>query len=350
MLTTWVKICLTLNGVSATVITFVFSFWFVYLLVSIKQKWNCYRTAMGCVQVEKACFNDQIDVIAYNSKTEFVKSIYLFIMNILEWLTFVIICIVSMAHFALIIYKTQPAHNPKQLLTALEFDSSECLITNLLLLGNNCLVLCLVVFASLCNYLAARYARVRWIDSTRIPGFICIFVLYSVVNQVIAASRTITIVALWFNTLLLTLSLIMAITQYRKLNMVLKWTIVDLQISQNNSRLLAKNIQMKRAFSRTVRVFILGLILSTVTDYTTNIMLSAKLIFSDYDYSRYQNLELIFSKILFVFRYTVSFIGAVLVFTPYVGYGVLTLYKILWRLVTGKTGYKTHFRNELFNK
>ena len=32
-------------------------------------------------------------------------------------------------------------------------------------------------------------------------------------------------------------------------------------------------------------------------------------------------------------------------YIPYNGFGISTMFVILWRLINGKTGYKTHFKN-----
>ena len=52
--------------------------------------------------------------------------------------------------------------------------------------------------------------------------------------------------------------------------------------------------------------------------------------------------------ILYWTKITLIVIGSSLILIPYIGYSLLTMCTILWRLCKGKTGYKTHYRNPLF--
>ena len=40
-------------------------------------------------------------------------------------------------------------------------------------------------------------------------------------------------------------------------------------------------------------------------------------------------------------------ISSMVMFIPYIGFGLSTMCAISWRLMNGKTGYKTHYKNPM---
>ena len=50
---------------------------------------------------------------------------------------------------------------------------------------------------------------------------------------------------------------------------------------------------------------------------------------------------------IFYTKFVFGLIGISCIFIPYIGYGLLAMYVVLWRLWKGRTGYKTHFHNQL---
>ena len=44
---------------------------------------------------------------------------------------------------------------------------------------------------------------------------------------------------------------------------------------------------------------------------------------------------------------TIGWVGIILISVPYIGFGLSTMCVIFWRLINGKTGYKSHFKNPL---
>ena len=57
------------------------------------------------------------------------------------------------------------------------------------------------------------------------------------------------IIGIWLDNIVVALSVLFAWKQYRKLNMVIQWSIVDLRVS-GNIELLEKQVRMKRRFNR----------------------------------------------------------------------------------------------------
>ena len=86
MSTTWI------NSLSTVMIFLVFivafCFWFLYLLQNIIQKRNSYKVAMRNIQYDQNSVS-----VAYKAETELVKNTFLFIMNVVELLSIIIIIV-----------------------------------------------------------------------------------------------------------------------------------------------------------------------------------------------------------------------------------------------------------------
>ena len=89
MIDCWVYICfLVLSLVLGILTTIVFCFWFVYLLDALRRKWKIYRRVLKCLQ--EGVLDLQQHMLIHNSKTELVKNVFLFFMNIVEWSGFLL--------------------------------------------------------------------------------------------------------------------------------------------------------------------------------------------------------------------------------------------------------------------
>ena len=128
--------------------------------------------------------------------------------------------------------------------------------------------------------------------------------------------------------------------------MVINWSIVDLQIS-GNIYLLQNQIRMKHRFTRIFKLFFVGymLVLSSVL---TGLTVKLGLIFLEQQKSpRILDVYKEVYNFLYLIGIIIGQIGAMVIYLPYIGFGLSTMRVILWRLINGKTGYKTHFKNEL---
>ena len=197
-----------------------------------------------------------------------------------------------------------------------------------------------------------------WITSDNIPYLISLCILYQVVSDIIASFCSFLIIAKCFNLFLFTVSILFALKQYRKLLMVINWTIVDLRVSGNNL-LLRKQIKMKRTFTRIFTYIWIGFSLILTYNYIAYFLfISAVLIRSSdslsfdiflCEISHVPNSEMFsFITILKGVNNFVLLIGIVFVFIQYTGLGLSNMSVILWRLCTGKSGYRTHFHNDLY--
>ena len=100
---------------SFTIVVFTtisFCFWFIYLIEAIRRKWNISRRALGCLQQGDCDLQQQI--LTYNSKTEFVKNVFLFFMNLVEWTGIVLVCILIVPTY--IDYTQDPTHKNQSMI------------------------------------------------------------------------------------------------------------------------------------------------------------------------------------------------------------------------------------------
>ena len=345
-------------SILCVMVTIVFSFWCIYLLDGIKRKWKFYKNTSNCLVRDDT---NQEDIMVYNAKTELTKYVFLFFINLLEWVALVAAVSAFLPNLILgyeenLINEGYPANCSDDDDLSKQKDEMKYFISSLPFANwsISCLILNLVLIASLCMYLAARQARaISWIRSNKIPYLIAFFLISLIVTQTISGtySTIYILISSLSYTLLLISSLLILTKQYKKLLMVINWSIADLRTS-GNIQLLEKQNRMKRRFTRTFRylfvifclillVMILGLILHI------GLVLSTQIASSD------DNFVAIFHYTFGVFylvNLVIGFITTMFIFIPYIGFGLSTMCVILWRLINGKTGYKTHFKNPLYTR
>ena len=332
--------------------TVVFCFWCVYLIDAIKRKINCYK--MKCMESDTDSYQQ---LLAYNARTDLVKYWFLFLMNIIEWLG----CTFTITPYILFIvhqYHIETNRNDSLSdfsISAYRSKSSEVQFSFYLPdFDNACIVLSFALIGSLCIYLAARYAQKSWIKSNTIPYWMSFFVLSSILSQILIIICYTNIVGLWSDAVLITISIIFAYKQYRKLYMVMHWSTVDQQV-RGNKKMLAKQIRMERNFNTIFTIIwtgvfcivlseFIGAILDTVDRFSNKesilISLCGNTHLSNPDKPQ------IYTVFLYV-QITIGVIGCFIIFIPYIVTGLATMSLILGRLFRGKTGYRTHFPVQL---
>ena len=333
---------LTLIATTAVVYflyTVVFWFWFIYLIDAIKRKRGYYKATLRCLERE---FDPHQQELAYNAKTELVKFVFLFCLNLIEWIGItaaIMTCIMN------VVWDYQLEFLTNHLLSVLGKWYHRL---NLPLLLDQCLVNFMAILGSLCMYLSARYAQKSWIKSNRIPYWICFFLLSSIVIHILVIFCDTDIIGIWCDRILVISSVVFAWKQYRKLNMVLQWFIVDLRVS-GEIQLLEKHIRMKRRFNRIFTTIWIGVSCVVVAGSINLICYTILFIlrmdnFSFTDrFSNASNLEVLYTRIVFPITECIVLVGFLFFFIPYIGYGLCTMSVLLWRLFRGKTGYRTHF-------
>ena len=363
MVQLWLLVYLTVLGLLCLLTTVVFCFWSLYLLQTVIHKWNIYKKALKYLKEASDDYHQQIS--AYNAETELVKNVFLFCINLTEWLAVIIVSAAYIWNSADI-----QAQCPNRM-NSTEYKSGDssfilCLLDyykmqpNTLIfrsLAKNLFVFSLVLVSSLCTYLAGRYTQISWIRSNSIPHRIGIFVLYLVVIQFLAIfdSTEIVVFVRWSNTFLFTLAFIITLKEYRRLCMVINWTIVDLKVRRNKPRLVARHIRIKRMSNRIFTFIMIGVFTILCSEYIEDTLITLTLI-AQYDFSVssigfLQQDSFVISNIthrisdMYPIGYCTSVLGIIIMSFPYNGYGLLTMYTIAWRLYKGKSGYQTHFPN-----
>ncbi|KAI6647897.1 hypothetical protein LOD99_8358 [Oopsacas minuta] len=332
--------------ISYSLYTIAFCFWCIYLFDAIKHKRRYYKSALRCLQGEHDLHQK---IKAYNAKTELVKYVYLFCMNLVEWIG-VIFGLV--AYLIPIIQEYVNIASTNQVYRGILWGHNLPDINNVSLMLNSILIGCL------CMYLAARQAQKSWVKANRIPIIICIFLLCSTAIQIMVSISYIRIIGLWFDQVLVSIALMFAFKQYRKLKMVINWTIIDLQVMQRK-KLLTEQIRMKRVFTITFCFIWIGALTILASDYIRAISRTIQVISREYDASVFY-LSLCENStyshpdigkgitILTGIDVLLGTIGCLIIFIPYTGYGLITMFVIQWRLCRGMTGYRTHFKNPLY--
>ena len=144
--------------------------------------------------------------------------------------------------------------------------------------------------------------------------------------------------------------------QYRKLSMVIQWSIADLRVNRN-MKLLKKHVIKKRFFDRIFKILCIGVLLifssyivqalkgtvQIILRPNANIMLIFS--FCQFETSNYSIPDLTVIRILYWSETFLAVTGCFLFFVPYIGYGLKTMFVTLWRLFRGKSGFRTHFPN-----
>ena len=260
----------------------------------------------------------------------------------------------------------QAANTSNSLNFPLTNSHSDCLMglshkdglifSNLLILGNNLKLMTLLLIACVCRYLTARYARKTWIQHNKIPYIITLTVAYIFITQLSSLLHCYTLLLLvrWIQWAVFVSVIAFVIYQSRKLLMVINWTIVDLEISQNNQGLLVKFKQMYKRVKKISTLVWIASICYSFSILLTNIglVIAMGLLISRYG-TTHDNSPYIASVITTGFDisstvlYVVSFI---ILMGPFLGNGLVAISVLTCRCIRGKTGYKTHFPNPLRTK
>ena len=355
MSTTWI------NSLSTVMIFLVFivafCFWFLYLLQNIIQKRNSYKVAMRNIQYDQNSVS-----VAYKAETELVKNTFLFIMNVVELLSIIIIIVPATFLTSTSDVGSNDTHVgfyilAKQSLTTNVVDT----LNNKLLLYSNTLgiavfILSLTLITSLCTYLTARCANKSWMQTTYIPYYIAIVLITLLMMQVCTMICSLTVITRFGYWIFQNIIFLLLVRQSKKLKMVLNWTIVDLRISQINRTLRLKLERELRKFSRLLHLLWTGIFLLLLSESILSVIIvitvvkqnigSTDLKLCSIKEDKFDTNDDFLILTNFISN-TVFCAGISLIVIPYILVGYYTLCVAVWRRVRGRTGYRTHFRNPL---
>ena len=344
-----------------------FLFWFVYLLQAIQQNWNSYKACLRNLDSS----TDSQDT-AYKAKTEFVKHVFLFAMNIVELLAITLTfipCTISP------IFIEPNYFNESRLLrevndtfahqlNVLFHQSGKVLSDNVNVkfmlyintLATNLFVLSLSLFTSLCIYLSSRYAHKSWIESTNIGYYLGITVVSIVIIQLCTLICILTVITRLIHCVIEAILFVLLIKHSRRLKMVVNWTIVDLKISKTKKALCKKLTRMQKSFVRFLSILWIGILFLFLTDILSSVLIVFNIAWdniyfesSNFNFCKIRHhpiaddITTTVNLLLFLFFY----IGATCIIIPYTVTGLYKMSIVIWRRVKGQTGYKTKFRNPL---
>ena len=333
--------------------TLVFIFWSIYLIDAVKRKRIYLKRTLRCIQREDL----HQQTLAYNAKTELVKYSFLFSINLVEWFA---CTFVSINNVLTTIREYKNTASPESEYSTHAIIFTKQFYLNVPHINTLCIILSVTLIGSLCMYLAARYAHKSWIKSNSIPYWISFFILSSILTQFLVSLCYTSVIGVWCEAVLLTLCVIFSWKQYRKLSMVMNWSIVDLQVD-GRERLLLKQRNMKRRFTRMFTIIWIAVLFLLACEVTESILQTIQIFvlthedssFLDYlscviqQKSTHDQLNTITS--IYYIELFLGAVGGLIFFVPYTCYGLVTMCVILWRLCKGTTGYKTHFHNHLYD-
>ena len=359
MLERWIyKTILILMILIYSLYTLVFIFWSIYLIDAVKRKRIYLKRTLRCIQREDL----YQQTLANNAKTELVKYSFLFCINIVEWFA----CTFSAILFGMDMtmeYNTKTSSinslSDWEYLTHAIVPITKQFHLNLPHINTLCMILSITLIGSLCMYLAARYAHKSWIKSNSIPYWISFFILSSILTQFLVSLCYTSVIGVWCEAVLLTLCVIFTWKQYRKLSMVMNWSIVDLQVD-GRKRLLLKQKNMKRRFTRMFTLIWIAVLFFLASSFTETILQTILVFFPFNDDSSFiDSLSCVILQMsthdhlntitIYYIEYSFDSLGILILFIPYICCGLVTMCVMLWRLCKGTTGYRTHFHNKLYD-
>ena len=271
-------------------------------------------------------------------------------LNLVEWVRFTVTAIWRTLQFVQVYEQEFP--NNDLLLISGKWNSK----LHFPYIDNVTIVLVMTIAGSLCMYLSARYTQISWITSKRIPLWIGFFLPISVFTQILVTICYTNIIGIWCDGIITTLSVIFAWKQYRKLNMVIQWSIVDLRVN-GDIELLERHVRKKRRFNRVFTTIWIGISCMLIGILLNIISKTAQLVLRIYYHSftvwilsdapTDYHLDSYPFAVLFGMEGSIGIVGTIFIFIPYIGYGLCTMSVLLWRLFTGKTCYRTHFPVQL---
>ena len=372
MISIFLGICIGTVGISYTLFTLAFVFWFAYLLQDVIKRRSCCRSALK--EINESSDGDQQE-IGYSANTEYVKSKFLFSINIIEWIAATFAAATTTLYLSSFFFCNQqfPSNDSEidstilSNLTVKNASTQDCIMvsshidtmlsrTSFMLLPSsyNLLLLGLVIVSCLCNYLTARYARKSWIKHDKIPYIITLTVVFITITQISSLFCYLTLIVRWVHFLVLVLVLVFGMHQSRKLRMVINWTVVDLEISRTNLKQLSKFKRMNKRLSIFFAILWIGSISIFLFIFLINMRYTIELTFqlikqTDFSLCSLHNVKIpnyIFIPLI-VFEIIFCVVGFVLFCLPYVICGFSTMSVMMWFCIRGKTGYRTHFHISL---
>ena len=359
-----------INGIKYVAETIAFIFWFIYLLHDAFKRRAYYKSLLERIQQPNDRYSEEE---MYVAKTDYVKIIFLFWINIIEWVSstlvmieFTYICVEEDAFYFCKTFTHTSMPNNSTIPEEVNFKDNfislwatgylkPYIFSRMLLLGNNLFLFNLIMVACLCNYLASRYARLSWIKYNKIPYIITISIIFMLIAEICSLFCFLNFFVRCVHFIVLAIVLIFGIKQSRKLRMVINWTVVDLEVSKNNPNLIVKFKQMNRRLRNLLAIFWFGCICILISIFTANIRVGVHLVLQimsekNHDYFCPNTKIYIPSYIQTSFSVVEDIscvLGSIVISAPYILTAFVAMPVLIYLRIRGRTGYKTHFPNPL---
>ena len=354
-------IIFSLVGIQFLIGNVISIFWFIYFVKSIVYRRNISKS---CLQQNET---SPQSLSYFNNKTFLVRDAFLLAMLLVEWFglisTSLLIVDSHLIYVRDCLYRT---NNGSYLLSIHASSNIPCYLNDVELqilnsevnssifqFAYSCLSLCTVLVISLCRYLTARYARLSWIKSNTIPYFIFLSVLILVILNLLKFFCHLLFLSeciLWiFEVILLGLMF----RESKKLLMVMNWTNIDLSIAQNQPNLLYRSKCMKKRFKKFVILLWIGAFFFVFLHFLHISIFGADLILNfihdhpeNRSFCQIHSVQYIPQPI----RMTVTVLSLIsltisnaMISLPFYLTSLYIMCVIIWRLVKGKSGLRTHF-------
>ena len=363
MFSLFLEVFLVIFAITYILICIAFLFWITYIFQIILQKMRAYRTATNTQSTATASQDQTMQ--AYNAKTEIIKNGFLLAMNTLEWSGLTLVLLASVhSHLK----AENNCHNQANG-TNSDTSAFNCFIANVQInrlyhgwsetaatVGHNCYILSLALIISLMHFLTARYAQKSWIKTNGIPHFIVATVLLIVLVQGMSLFCSLILISKCIQSFIEAIFIILGVKVFRRLSMVIDWSIVDLRTSRSNPELLKINQKSKTKFAKYFSTFWLGVTSLFLGKILMNAVLILGIVLSNLNCPKHEvslckiHVKIIPKRINFILVLTSNVLisaGMLLILVPYTIYGLWLMSVLFWRKMRGKSGFKTHFHNSL---
>ena len=354
--------CIALTLLIFSHITLAFIFWSSYLLHAILHKRACYKSALRSVERD----SDTIQVrIVFNIRTEYVKYVYMFVINIVEWVSavlFITACLYNVIVSGIACEITELYNSTEDtnrsnncFLIQLQINNLNSIaISVLLTIWFCCFVISFGLVTNLCRYLSSRYALKSWIKNDRILLKICSTAILVITFQLLAFICDLTLIAWSLKIVIEFIMLWIGYQQYKKLMMVINWNLVDLGISKVYPRVIPRLVRNKKRFSRFFITFTLGAFLLVTTEFLNLVLEALQLILDNIHTPGFtlctissDHIPYTVTVIATVLSCILGGLGATFILVPYVFYAFAAFLVCVRNRITGKTRYITHYSSHL---
>ena len=223
------------------------------------------------------------------------------------------------------------------------------------------MILTCVLISSLCQYLIARYARKSWIHCKKLPHYICLYIFLITIVDVSYFFCYLTFISNCLQWLFGAIMFAITTIQFNRFIAEINRKNKDLEnIKDYEIRL--RNLKMsKNRCILCMKLLSTGIVLFILAELLSNIFIGTELILhgiykqnflrkSSFCKVHQGNIPLPIFVTISSLNTIITVIGFMFVLGPYLVIGYQTMFILIWRRITGKTGVKIRYNNHLTKK